>query len=85
MRLTFGSGTAGSTEMRSDARNMLNGTINFNTVGSWSISNYAGNNFAEGNTEIIQWFNAGDIIKSQGRNQNWTGSLTVTMYIQQIY
>jgi len=85
VRLTFGSGTAGSTEMRSDARNVLNGTTNFNAVGSWSINNYAGNNFAEGNTEIIQWFNSGDIIKSQGRNQNWTGSLTVTMYIQQIY
>ena len=85
VRLTFGSGTAGSTEMRSEARNVLNGTTNFNVIGDWSTSNYAGNNFAEGNTEIIQWFNAGDIIKSQGRNQNWTGSLTVTMYIQQIY
>lgn len=85
VRLTFNSDTAGSTEMRSEARNVLNGTTNFNVIGDWSTSNYAGNNFAEGNTEIIQWFNAGDIIKSQGKNQNWTGSLTVTMYIQQIY
>lgn len=84
VRLAFSSGTSGS-EFRSESRNVVNNSTNFNVLGAWSINNYAGNNFSEGRGDTIQWFEKGDVVKTQGRNQNWTGNLTVTMYIQQIY
>lgn len=82
--LFFEGGTSGPTEMRSDARVMKNDTTLF-SVGAWSISNWAGNNFAEGNRTMVVWLDANDTIKIQGRNQNWTGNLKVEAYIQPIF
>lgn len=84
VRASLNGGSAGSTEFRSEARITKNGTA-IRTFGAWSVNNYAGNNFAENNTTLVGWFEVGDIIKTQGHNNNWTGSLTVNLNINKIY
>lgn len=82
--LSFNNGSSGSTKSRGDSRILLNSTV-IVEVSRWSFTAWSGNNFAEGNTSIVAWLEAGDILKTQGKNQNWTGSLTVRTQIQQIY
>lgn len=77
-------GGATSTQYRSSARITRNGTFILG-CGEYSSEAWSGNQFTEGETTMAFWLNTGDVIKSQGRNENWTGNLTIGMKIQQIY
>lgn len=84
LHLRFDNGHSGATKTRGETRIQLNGAIIL-TLGRWSFTAWSGNNFAEGDKSMVTWLETGDILRTQGRNQNWTGSLTVEMTIQQIY
>lgn len=77
-------GGATTTQYRSNIRVTKNGT-RIMSCGEFSSEAWSGNQFTEGETTMAFWLNTGDVIKSQGRNENWTGNLTVSMQIQQIY
>ena len=77
-------GGATTTQYRSNARVTKNGTKILG-CGEFSSEAWSGNQFTEGETTMAFWLNTGDVIKSQGRNENWTGNLAVGMQIQQIY
>lgn len=84
IRLSLSGGSSGSTEFRSEARLTQNGTT-IRSFGAWSINNYAGNNFTENNAVFMGWLESGDIIKTEGHNNNWTGTLAVNCSIHKIY
>ena len=84
IRVSLSGGSSGSTEFRSEARLTQNGS-NIRSFGAWSVSNYAGNNFTESNSVFMGWLESGDIIKTEGHNNNWTGSLTINASIHKIY
>jgi len=82
-RLSLSNGST-TTKARGEARILVNGTSIVN-LGRWSVTAWSGNNFAEGDTCLVKWLEAGDVVKTQGKNQNWTGNLIVSMNISQIY
>ena len=84
IRLWENGGSSGTTKMRAQARVLKNGT-SLMAIGAWSISNYAGNNFAETNDTQVFWLEKDDILKVQGKNENWTGNNSVSMSVKQIY
>ncbi|MCR5700183.1 MAG: hypothetical protein K6G49_02000 [Candidatus Saccharibacteria bacterium] len=77
-------GGATSTQYRSNARVMQNSNAILSVAG-WSTEAWSGNQFTEGYNTMVLWLNAGDVIKSQGKNENWTGNLAIKMDIRQIY
>ena len=82
-KLSFSNGST-TTKTRGEARILINGDSIF-SFGRWSATAWSGNNFAEGDSCLVTWLEAGDVVKTQGKNQNWTGNLTVSMNISQIY
>lgn len=84
INLSFSGGSAGTTQFRTNAR-VVSGDTNLVTVDDWSTAAWSGNNFTEGFNSAVVWLNQGDIVKAQGRNNNWTGELTVTAKIQGIF
>ena len=84
IRLYMNGGSASTTKMRSSARILKNGSTLMG-VAAWSISNYAGNNFAEEYDTQVFWLEKDDVLKTQGNNDNWTGNNNVQMSVKQIY
>lgn len=80
------SASAGSTKFQSSCRCLITSTnSSFNTAEAYSVANWAGNNFTTIYTSNVIWLKAGEVIKSQGKNENWTGSLTVNLFITRIH
>ena len=84
IKLYVSGGSAGTTEMRSNAKISVGGS-SILEIGAWSISNYAGNNFAESGESDIFWLNKDDVITLSARNNNWTGNTYASATIHQIY
>ena len=82
-KLSFSNGST-TTKARGEARILINGDSIF-SFGRWSVTAWSGNNFAEGDSCLVTWLEAGDVVKTQGKNQNWTGNLTISINISQIY
>lgn len=72
--LLLSSGNAGSTSFNTAAR-VLKGSTSMFSFDANSIKNYAGNNFTNVLFPRYYWLNKGDILKVQGKNSNWTGTL----------
>lgn len=83
LELSF-NGSSSTTKAGQGCRCLLNGTA-FISVAQYSITAWSGNNFCDGNKTVIAWLNAGDILKTQGRSQNASGTVSVTLRIQRIY
>ena len=84
IELSIGGGNAGSTGYRSTGRILVDDNSLFD-VARWSAEAWSGNNFTEGNRTSIRWLNKDSVIKVQGKNENWTGTLAVTARFYKIY
>lgn len=84
LELSFSGASTGNTKAGQDARCQIN-SATFITAHQWSITAWSGNNFCEGNKTAVVWLNTGDELKTQGRSQNASGSMTVDLRIQRIY
>lgn len=84
VELTISGGNAGSTGFRSTGRILVDDIFLFD-VAAWSIAAWSGNNFTEANKMSIRWLDKDSVIKVQGKNENWTGTLAITARFYKIY
>ena len=69
----------------STAVRIVNGSTTLMSHLSWGSEAWSGNHFCNGYDTMVFWLNEDDVITPQGLNNNWTGNITITMQIQQIY
>lgn len=69
----------------STAVRVVNGNTTLMSHLSWGSEAWSGNHFCLGYDTMVFWLNEDDVVTSQGKNENWTGNITITMQIQQIY
>lgn len=83
IKLWFSGGSSGATKHQGKARVLINDVAVLDAA-SWSVDNYAGNNFSEEFTAGLARINAGSTVKCQAQLQNWTGSIIAKCWIARI-
>ena len=83
IRIAFSS-EATSTD-HSTAVRIVNNSDELMSHLTWGVKAWSGNYFCNGYDTMVFWLNENDVITSKGLNTNWTGNITITMQIQQIY
>lgn len=75
---------ATSTNHNSQAR-VMNGATEIQVLHVWPSEAWSSNYFCRNSDTWVFWLTAGDTLTLQGKQNNWTGNLTVRLNLQQIY
>lgn len=83
IKLWFSGGPSGTTKHQGKARVLVDNVAVLDAE-SWSVDNYAGNNFSEEFTAGLARIDAGSTVKCQAQLQNWTGTINAKCWITRI-